>query len=229
MHVTTKCGIIRLLRQRQTLTSVTQKVYNQEEAEEIDEKRTTLLRENASASAFRIFSIWKCYLPPINSPENSLPGNTKGKNWFDLIESKGKTKILENLSSQKNATALTSGAGKTSADDELREVLDSNGGEGKIAAPPTRRPAEGTRTHDQPRRQKKNKGKNGDKGRRETGPCKPVKWEADPLREVDGSQNHQKATRVERGGSPPANSASHVQPRVARGASLFPSQRSAFF
>jgi hypothetical protein len=46
---------------------------------------------------------------------------------------------------------------------------------------------------------------------------------------VDGLQNHQKATRVKRGGTPPANSASHVQPRGARGASLFPSQRSAFF
>ena len=57
MHVITNCGIMRLPRQRETLTNVPHKVCNQEAAEEIDEKNTTLLTENASASAFRIFSI----------------------------------------------------------------------------------------------------------------------------------------------------------------------------
>ena len=57
MHVITRCVTERLLRRRIINDNVPQKVCNQEAAEEIDEKSTTLLRENASASAFRIFPI----------------------------------------------------------------------------------------------------------------------------------------------------------------------------
>jgi hypothetical protein len=120
--------------------------------------------------------------------------------------------------------ALTIRPGKTFTDDKVRYIIDSNREKGKTTAPTTRR-----RDYELEPTKEEDQGKNGDKGTSESGRSKTVKCDAGPLREEDCSQTRQNVVPVARGGSPPAISAPHVHPRVARRARCFPSKRSTFF